>query len=245
MLVGVGLSQIGSVGTKMRVFSDFLATNGKVFDKGTSAGALPVAGPFLLIFGLVGGFVFFYVYTRIYLSPLFQHVEEILNDNPNASEQRVAGQKKLEVGTPDFRSAAAELAATSDNPSMALASNSDNLSIDQSLDVIFNLLYVERGYEQVIALGKTLVGTPAVQLPRFWFLMCAAFGQKYHDRRKAAASKDELIQIRSSVLDAARQAVRLDPRYKARLRSLLPAGQTDNDLQDFANDSDFLRIVAR
>lgn len=244
MLVGVGLSQIGSVGTKIKLFSDFLATNGKVFDKGTSAGALPVAGPFLLVFGLVGGFVFFYIYTRIYLSPLFQHVEEILNDNPSVVEQRLAGQKKLEVGAPDIKIAAAELAATSQNPSMELASKSETLSVDQSLDVLFNLLYAQDGYERAIALGNTLVNTPATELPRFWFLMCAAFGQKHHARRAASASAEELIQIRSSVLDAARQAVRRDVRYKARLRALLSANQTDNDLQDFANDSDFLRIIA-
>src|SRR5690606_25575306 len=77
MLVGVGLTQIGAIGEQLKSFSTFLATRSNGL--GNEAGALVLIGPFLLMFGLVAGFIFFYLYTRIYLSPLFQHVELILD----------------------------------------------------------------------------------------------------------------------------------------------------------------------
>lgn len=240
MLVGVGLSQINLIGAKFRAFSDFLSVHARVFVAGglADAGVLPVVGPFVLLFGLVLGFVFLYLYTRIYLSPLFLHAEIELSLAPNGLGSADVGKEQ-----PQFQRAAEELARNTANPSMKFASVTDTLSIDQSLDVIFNLLYEKGGYDKAITLGLALANTPATRLPRYWFLMCAAHGQKHHVLVKQRASVEELKQVRNAVLDAARQAVRLDPKFKARLRILIDPDSDDNDLRDFEKDPDLLRIL--
>ncbi len=240
MLVGVGLSQVTLLGRKFQTFSNFISENARVFGEGTSAdaGALPVVGPFLLIFGIVTGFVFFYLYTRIYLSPLFQHAEEGLRESGEL------GGQALRVGQLEVQKAAAQLAQVSDSPSMTYAAGAETLSINESLDVIFNLLYEKGGYLKAIALGNLIAKTPAAKLPKYWFLMCAALGQKYHGMKKNKAPLEELKIMRNSVLDAARQAVRLDASFKDRLRSLLNPSSVDNDLQDFADDVDMRRILS-
>ena len=240
MLVGVGLSQLTLLGAKFQMFADFLASHAKVFGTGSTshAGALPVVGPFLLIFGIVSGFVFLYLYTRIYLSPLFQHVEEVFG------ERGEPGQELLKVGQPEVQEAAAQLAQASESPSMTYAAGAASLSVNESLDVIFNLLYEKDGYEKAIAIGNTIAGTSAAKLPKYWFLMCAALGQKHHQLKLKGSSADDLRTIRNAVLDAARQAVRLDPKYKKRLTMLLDPNGRDNDLQDFADDVDMRRILS-
>jgi hypothetical protein len=239
MLVGVGLTQIGSLDRAFGQFSYFLSRRAQVFELNGhySAGALPAVGPFLLVCGLVSGFIFFYIYTRIYLSPLFQWVEEILFSEDVAME-------RLEIAVPDFQDAAASLAVDSDNISMAYTSAANEISIDDSLNVIQNLLYEPESYNRAITLGNKLVKTPAVKLARYWYLMAAAYGQRHHALKTSGSSEKERLVARRAVLDAARKAVRLNPSYKARLDELTDVNSYDNDLQDFADDMEFSRIVA-
>ena len=77
MLVGVGLSQLGSIGPALHGFSDFLARTAHVDADGT-AGPLPAIGPFLLVLGLLSGFLFFYLQTRLILVPELDQVERRL-----------------------------------------------------------------------------------------------------------------------------------------------------------------------
>lgn len=236
MLVGVGLTQIGSLDRAILSFSNFLGARARVFPGRAeqAAGVLPAIGPILLICGLVSGFIFFYLYTRIYLSPLFQRVEEILGDE---------SAEPLLTAVPEFRDAAASLAEGDDNLSMAYAAKASEISIADSLDVIQNLLYKTDGYSRALELGNKLVTTPAVKLARYWFLMSAAYGQKHHALQDAHAPEVELLSTRRAALDAVQKTVQLDPNYKARLLALAEANAYDNDLQDFATSDDFLRIV--
>ncbi len=236
MLVGVGLTQIGSLDRAIAGLSDFLAAKAQVFvlDGQPNAGVLPAIGPLLLVCGLVSGFIFFYLYTRIYLSPLFQRVEEILGDE---------GREPLLTAIPEFRDAAASLAEGSDNLSMAYTSKASEISIADSLDVIQNLLYKTEGYGRAIELGNKLVTTPAVKLARYWFLMSAAYGQKHHALLESEAPEGERLSARRAVLDAVQKTVQLNPSYRARLIALTDADAFDNDLQDFATTDEFWRIV--
>ncbi len=232
MLVGVGLTQIGSLDDRFVRFSNFLKDNVAVTGNGTST--LPAIGPFLLISGLVAGFIFFYLYTRIYLSPLFQYAERVLSN---------FGGLKLEAGVPKVQKAAAGLAEARKNPSMKYTSTASEISIDDSLDVIFNLLYEPEGYLQAIDIGNKLAGTPAAKIAQYWYLMAAAYGQKHHALLLSGAPVQELRQARNVVLGACRKAVQLNFNYKARLMSLTNPDSDNNDLQDFEVDNDFLQIV--
>lgn len=238
MLVGVGLTQIGSLDRAFSQFSDFLDHKARVFLVGgrPDSGVLPVIGPFLLVCGLVSGFIFLYLYTRLYLSPLFQRVEEILFSDE-------LGMERLDTAVPEFQDAAASLAVDSDNVSMAYTSAAHEISIDDSLNVIQNLLYETGSYNRAITLGNKLVTTSAVKIARYWFLMAAAYGQKHHALKTGGASEKEILLARRAVLDAARKAVRLNSLFRTKLNDLTDANSYDNDLQDFAGDPDFLRIV--
>jgi hypothetical protein len=238
MLVGVGLTQIGSIDLAFGQFSDFLESKAQVFtvDGQPDAGVLPAIGPFLLVCGLVSGFIFFYLYTRIYLSPLFQRVEEILFSDE-------LGMERLDTAVPEFQDAAASLAVDSDNLCMAYTSAAHEISIDDSLNVIQNLLYETGSYNRAITLGNKLVTTSAVKIARYWFLMAAAYGQKHHALKAGGASEKEILLARRAVLDAARKAVRLNSLFRTKLNDLTDANSYDNDLQDFAGDPDFLQIV--
>ncbi|MFS2150527.1 hypothetical protein [Rhizobium sp. Rhizsp42] len=242
MLVGVGLTQIGSVDKAFSQFSDFLRRRAMVFsdDGYATAGVLPAVGPFLLVCGLVSGFIFFYIYTRIYLSPLFQRVEVLLSDPEGET---------LEVGVSDFNAAAASLAdaaTLAEEPEdlwISYASRAPDMSIDDSLSVIQELLYKPEGYARAIELGSKLVDTPAVKTARYWYLMAAANGQKHHKLKETGASEKDRLSTRRAVINATRKAVRLNSNYKWQLLDLTNPNAYDNDLQDFADDKDFKAIV--
>lgn len=246
MLVGVGLSQIGILPQKMRVFSDFLATKALVFqsaDGSLSAGVLPAIGPFVLISGVVTGFLFFYLYTRIYLSPLFQYVEEGFLD---------WGNEILVAQTSEAKFSAQTLVDEGDaNLSVRSAAGSDQMTVNQALSVISSLLYQPGKYEEAIRIGTSLVNTPLARTAQFWLLMAAAYGQRHRALRRkdqpdyvfSEADKSELAKARQDVLSAAREAVSRDSSYKGHLYRLTNAKSHDNDLRDFASDPDFLKIV--
>jgi hypothetical protein len=231
MLVGVGLTQIGSLDDRLLSFSDFL--NERMTVAGNGASTLPAVAPFLLMSGLVTGFIFFYLYTRIYLSPLFQYAERVLS----------LGGLPLEDGAPKVREAAANLAEARKNPAMKYTSTASEISIDDSLEVILNLLYEDDGYRKAIDIGNTLAGTPAGGIAQYWYLMAAAYGQKHHALLLSGAPAPELHQARIAVLGACRKAVQLNYNYKSRLMALTNPVSANNDLQDFEVDSDFLQIV--
>lgn len=241
MLVGVGLTQIPSLFSYAAKFSDFVRLNATVFaatkDVPASAGVLPLVAPLLLAIGVISGFLFFYLYTRLALSPLFLKVEDILARE--IEEEAVEAQ-----AVEGFRAAAAELADTWEDPGMRQVAAAPSISVGESLNIIMNALYEEGGHERAITLGNRLASTKATELARYWYLMAAAFGQRHHAlRERPGASKRELDFARLSALNAVKEALKRDPRMKATLASMLQPDATDNDLQDFQNDQEFLEVL--
>jgi hypothetical protein len=205
-------------------------------DPELSAGALPGLIPVLLCFGLVLGFLFFYLYTRIYLSNIFLQVEVILN--------QVSGQEPLRTSETDFRSEAAALAERNQDPAMEYVSQATDLSINQALEVISNSLYKGDAGAAAIELGRKLASTPATELGQYWFLMAAAFGQRHRHLTEIQAPSQEIASARKAIINAARHAVRLNPTWKTRLRALTDPEALDNDLSTVRDDPQFLRIVS-
>ena len=226
MIVGVGLSQITSISAHMGSFAQFLETH--------STKALAAAGPFILIVGVVGGFVFLYLYTRLYLSPLFLYVEKLIS---KIGDEEVPDQEER------IRAIAKELAGKDGGSVMHYIANVETISLDQTMHVLTALLYEDGGYRTVIDIGEDLDDTVAAQMARFWYIMAAAQGQRHHHLLEVAASDAERAQAYKAVLDASRKAVSLDASYKRRLADLSKPDVKDNDLQDFAADAQFKRLV--
>jgi hypothetical protein len=248
MLVGVGLSQIGNIGKGLTAFGDSLAERARVFG-GSHAGAtsispnagmIPLIGPMLLVIGLIVGFFLLYLSTRLVLATLFNKVEQDL-------EAPLGDPGQAPVDDPTAKaavnSAAGSLATDSENPAFRTVPVGETPSVDQSIAVMFNLLYRPGGYQEVIDLGGKLAITPATKKPEYWFYLAAAFGQKHKDLKRNKAPANELKSARVNALDCARRAVELDPAYRARLWSISKSSGIDDDLSDFRNDATFRDIV--
>jgi len=227
MIVGVGLSQITSVGEHMAALTAFLAGH---HDSTT----LAAAGPFILIVGLVGGFIFLYLYTRLYLSPLFLYVETLISK---------PGQEEVPTQEDRIRTLARELSEKTGASFFRYIADRDSISLDNTMHVLSALLYEDDGYRTVLEIGDELEETLAAEMPRFWYIMAAANGQLHHQLLSRGEAKPELEDARKAVLKASQMAVSLDPNYKRRLLELSRPGSRDDDLQDFTDDPDFKKIV--
>jgi hypothetical protein len=245
MIVGVGLTQLANVNTALLEFREFIAETARIFpancasDKTCSvalhAGALPIAGPMLLIFGLVAGFVGFYLFTRLKLSALFLRVERHLDEPLSpADAEGVKEVVSRHIAPGDTES-----------PTMQAVLSSAQPSVDDTISLMYSLLYRTNGYQQVIELGGQLSNTIATKRAAYWFYLAAAFGQK-HSALLAQGQQGVAVQsARDNALEAARRAVQIDPIYKLRLLHISDPDGVDDDLAPLRNDPDFVKIVGQ
>jgi len=226
MIVGVGLSQLTSIGEGLRSFTNFLAERGP-------SPTIAAAGPFILVVGLVSGFVFLYLYTRLFLSPLFLHVEKMMS---------YAGDEENSEDSAEVKAIALRLAEKRRSSHLRAIADSERLTFEQTMQVLSALLYEDEGYKEVLAVGEKLRDTHAAEMASYWFIMAAANGQ-YFTAIKNSGSDEQKAEVRQAVLDASRRAVSRDPQYKRYLAELTRERAKDNDLKDFSSDKEFLRIV--
>jgi len=226
MIVGVGLSQLTSIGEGMRSFTSFLKAQGP-------SATIAMAGPFILVVGFVSGFIFLYLYTRLLLSPLFLHVEKLMS---------YVGDEENSEDSGEIKRIAERLATKRRSSHLRAIADSERLTFEQTMQVLSALLYEENGYREVVAVGRKLKDTHASEMASYWFIMAAAHGQ-WFSAIKETGSEEEKDEIRQAVLDASRRAVARDPQYKRYLAELTRERAKDNDLKDFAGDKEFLRII--
>lgn len=221
MLVGIGLTQVLTIPGAVSEFYGFLAETGI----GGNA-ILPFVGTTALILGLLCGFLFMYVYTRLVLTSLFQDVERALV-LPEGEQQAV-------------RTALRNIAA-SDSFAASQLLEKDSLSAEDAMSVMFKALYREPdGYKEVIELAGKLSRGPATLRPDYWFYLAAAFGQQYA-AMKRANDQQGMASAEDNALDAARRSIAIDPSYRARLAGLAHANSSDDDLAELATGSEALR----
>lgn len=233
MLVGVGLSQLGNINSALVGFRDFLATTAIVEPgrpAGQQAGMLPTIGPMLLIAGLMIGFVYFYVFTRVVIAPRFDDTERDM-ERPDRVTSRQAAEviKTVAQGLP-MESAATRNVAAPGAPSVA-----------DSLGVMFDALYQSGGYRDAIRVGEALRSSEAVNRAEYWFYLAAAWGQAYSDSQSA----EDKAGAKAEVFAASRKAIQIAPSYRSRLWSISDPENYDNDLGAFRTDEEFLKIVGR
>lgn len=234
MIVGVGLSQLGSINGKLYEFRLFLQDTIRVFPDSNNgnAGVIPAVGPMILVFGLVFGFLFVYLYTRVIISSLLNSVEKDLTLHGEAA---VA-----------FRDLAQTVRGVDENPALRSFSTTEEPSIYEGIELMGSLLYEPGRYQDVIRLSGTLSNTSAPEKAEYWLYSAAAFGQKHHDLLKSREKTDpEVVSSRDNVMDCSRRAVRIDPSMKTRLWYISDPNGNDDDLQDFRDDEEFLKITGR
>jgi len=225
MLVGVGISQLYRLNDALLGFRNYIDATARVFDG--SAGSLPAVAPLLLITGAVSGFIAMYLYTRLNLAKLFSETESFLHGE--ARRAIVAVARSLE---PEGASLA------------AMVATSDNVTSEDALDLMFDLLYKPNGYRRVIDLAAQLSHSLLTKSATYWFYVAAAFGQQLKDAR---ANDDSALaeSALENALDAAKRAVRLDGSYRARLWNISNPQGPDDDLAGLRDDPRFLALVGR
>ncbi len=239
MLVGVSLTQLNNLPRLMLEFRTFLAETVTVFTMKTgvqTAAWLPTVGAFLLIFGALLGFLSVYLYMRLVLVLLFNH-----------TEQQLYGNRLGRDATKDVRAITETSTSRSSFLSNAILSRR-KISVPDVMSLMQQALYKtkEQGFETTIRLGGTLVGTSAMNDATYWVYLACAFGQKHHwltKDQKLEADTSEVLSAYDNTLDAVARAVRLDPSKGPWLKRLATKGAVDDDLQDFADDPRFNRLV--
>lgn len=264
MLVGVGLSQLTNLNGLLLQFRDFLAETATVYTIGgkSSAGMLPAVGPFILVLGACGGFLFMYLWTRLVLVGFFKHSEDILGGVAVAAIRVAVSGSEAENEGSEVSSMPPEL-KNGDRPtgsvangeervtpirrraltaSFARASQATTLSNDEALEVMFDLLYQPGGYQRVIQISGELSRTPIAKRADYWFYLAAAFGQQMHH---TAEGSDDRLSARDNAIDAAERAVRIDKSFRTRLWEISNPNSTDNDLALLRDDTAFRKLVGR
>lgn len=234
LLVGAGLTQLARAGEALEAFRLFVARG--VRSANLPGTLLPGIAPLLLVAGFVLGFLFMYLYTRIEITRVFVLVEYELGLDRDA--QRAIAGASLSIVRQSSDPATA--AAIDKNPPPVLSPGS--VSIDDGLDVMFNLLYRPEGYKRVITLSDQIANTAAAQRADYWFYRAAAFGQQL-DACDAAGDQTGAEKARTKAMEAAERAVRIDPGYRNRLWMISNPNGPDNDLAKLREDPDFMALT--
>lgn len=236
MLVGVGLSQINYIFEGLKKFGEFFAPMDTIKIDGVDVvvAHMKYAGPTVLVAGLTIGFLGVYLYTRLRISYLFHHVERELNSDNAANATLTVEESKALTSI-------AEKSALKESPGLKVMASTNRTSVRDALSVMTQLLYdvKGKGFLQAIEMGNELISTPAVSVPRFWFLMAAAHGQNFTHQKATGASDDVLKKIREDVLYSIDKTLELNPKYKPNFLNMLNKNNVDNDLKSFAGDADF------
>lgn len=241
MLVGVGLSQLYNVNNLLIDFRDSL----KVY--GPHGSMLPAVGPLILIIGVIAGFMFLYVYTRLILPAAFYKAEQInsgvldpvagqaLKDAARAAVTANATSTNESVdGTPDVISPAETFALNS-------VANTPRPTAENATSLMLSLLYKPGGFAQVIDLAASLTSSAAANRADFWFYLAAAFGQ-LHAATPATAVAAR-AQAKEQLLNAVRRCVAIDPSRKDALLRLTDPKAADDDLATLKDDADLLALL--
>jgi len=186
----------------------------------------------LLVSGLTVGFVYFYVFTRVVISPKFLVIENQFDSEgpiPVVKEEQAVAKIKEVADKLPISNRVTRAVATATAP-----------SVDDALAVMFDALYQPNGYIDVLEMGDALKFTDAVNRPDYWFYLAAALGQQL---KVTTGEKQE--EVRKQALGAAREAVKLSPSYRARLWQISTPDSVDDDLSALRNDDEFLSIVQR
>jgi hypothetical protein len=233
MLVGVGLTQLGNIDIALASFRKFLASNAKLYpgQAGYEAGLLPVIGPMLLVVGLTMGFVYFYVFTRVMISPQFLVIENYLQKNHEGSPV-VTATSDIET----VKQVAEQLPI--DNKATRAVATAAAPSVEDALAVMNDALYQPAGYLSAIRIADALKSTDAVNRAEYWFYLAAARGQALKE-----ANENERAALRDAVLYAVRKTVEISPSFRSELWRISDPDGFDDDLGALRGDAEFDSIV--
>lgn len=243
MLVGIGLSQMSSILESLSRFGNFILFSIPKHNQ-EEFSFLSSISPLVLIFGLLTGFIVFFLYTRIHLAVSLNQTEKSL-DSSNLYN-KIAPEKALNA----IRESAAYVSENSEAPKSTKFDLKDKhkITLSDGISVMFASLYKPGGYQKTIDIGKMLEDTEIVNDGQYWFLLSAAFGQKYKILKQELNDKTQQESARNARRDAllcAEKAVKIDPIFKKRLWNISNPDSLDDDLSELRYDEDFLKLVGR
>jgi hypothetical protein len=234
ILVGVGLIQLGSLGSAMTAIADHLKDT---FD-GQSMVPLAVIVNFLIL-----GFFSGYLLTRLFLASAFSVADRSV---ALLLRQERVGQVLQSAGIRDkaiTQFAGALQQVTSETPKEVTKRLFEK--------IIYNSLYEPppEGFTQAIKYGarynREYKDYPSA---RIWFYLAAANGQQYSFESETQKRQEVLASARTAALEATQEALRLEPEIKYLLQLIWDPShpgksEDDNDLEVFYDDPDFKRLL--
>lgn len=225
ILVGVGLTQVGSLREVLTSMASYFAV----------ANAPSVTLALILNFS-IAGFLTGYLLTRLFLTGAFVAVEQSLRDRAHRAEAlQEAGE--WNAALIEYESALQQI--TPATPAAERARIYEGL--------IFNSLYEQppRGFEKAIAYGERYLKEEPAPSARVLAFLAAAYGQQYAvEAKQGTSSSEKLASIKAKALDAVQKALARDASVIELLRTMWDPNARgkspgDDDLEVFFGDPDF------
>jgi tetratricopeptide (TPR) repeat protein len=225
ILVGVGLTQLNNLPTKLWALADRLKPGLNDNQAITTC---------IVLNFLVCGFFAGYLLTRLFLAGAFSAADRGAGLLIKAAHQKAI--ETLEI----------ELQGIADNtPKVQKKDIYEKLT--------YNYLYQDPpdGFSKVIELGKRYVtDEPDTPSPKLWANLALAYGQQYEWESKHGQREDVLESSRKEALQAIQEALKLEPRMLSLFRMVwdpndpTKVSEEENDLEVFYRDPEFRDILA-
>jgi hypothetical protein len=234
ILVGVGLTEIATIREQFRNLATYFGDGFLAEAATTPSGTASVVAGVIVIFGLTGGFIAGYLFTRIFLTGAFVRVDESLLRRQNTElTQQI---KEVKASTEEAGRVQGE---------------------------IYRDLYryEEQGFRDAIQKLDALLAAPANQgNPALWVYLAAAHGQAYaweteHPRNGQQADALQLKLHRDEALNAVKRALASGAEaWKPVLQQMWDKessakversfAKEEDDLEVFYNDPEFRQLLA-
>jgi hypothetical protein len=229
IIVGVSLTQIPTIREQFHQMATYFGDGFISATQPTVGPAAPVAAAAIIVYGLTGGFLAGYLFTRIFLPGAFERVDQELRNRNRELKTKIsevresteaAGRTQGEIYSDLYR-------------------------------------YTEKGFQDAIVKIEKLLASPENQRnPALWVYFAAAHGQAYRwaNENLPAAEKEQALRYhRDQALYAIQTALRLGNDWKPVLQMMWNKqhpikagggrGKEEDDLEVFYDDIAFKELL--
>ncbi len=240
IILGAGLTQLIKLPGQLKSLGEY-------FKPGFDNNALL---PILIVMNsLVFGFFAGYLLTQLFLAQALKRAQDALKSVTAVLDKVLDPAANLEQqGKLGSSTAPLEAALHTLRPETPIETKR---ALFERLT--YNALYEPEpeGFEKALRYAEQYIKEePNHPSPRIWVNLAAALGQKYrYDSQERKVPKENLEETRKRALEAAREAIKLEPQMKSLLRMLwnkedpTKVGSQENDLEIFYDDPNFKELL--